>query len=105
MIRIIDKIWFENVEEPGIIRPFPLVPASGTYKNTVDADDGGTFRTVEISFRIYHPVPGMTGNLRLWVSFDSGRRRSVGTEDLPVRLKTEEDSALKLSCKWQVPVR
>lgn len=79
----------------------PMVPASGTYKETDEYNDSGTLRTIEFSCRIHNRVPGINDRLILTVTFCDCSCKTIGTLDIPVRLKVEEDSLIKVSCKYQ----
>lgn len=105
MIRIVKDVFFARTESPDRIRRFDMVPASGTV-SIVDEHDGiGWLRTVSMEFRIYRWLPDMTSDLLLWVHFEDGGTMRIGTPCLPVRLKFELESYIKVSCEWQVPVR
>lgn len=105
MIRIVRDVYYAEVEKPEAWMKFPLVPSSGTYKETDEHDDAGWLRTVKLEFRVSGRMPAMTGALMLMVVFGDGHRCRVGTRDLPVWLKMEEDSLLKVSAEWQTAVR
>lgn len=105
MIKIVKDVFYVRTERLGRIRRFNMVPASGTVRIEEEHDGTGWLRTVNLEFRIYKWQPSTMGNLLLWVHFEDGSTMHIGTHDLPVRLKFELESYIKVSCKWQTPVR
>ncbi|MCX4334727.1 MAG: hypothetical protein OSJ55_07590 [Bacteroidales bacterium] len=102
MIRIIKDIYFVSLDDSDDtpIR-LPFIPASGEYKETTEPVDSGLVNTVEVGFKIRHLVSGIYDNLKMIIFFEDGRSVSIGSEDLPVRLKVETESVIKVSCKYQ----
>lgn len=105
MIRIVKDVYYAEAGKPEAWMKFSVVPSSGTYKETDEHDDAGWLRTVNLEFRVSRRMPAMTGDVMLIVIFEDGYRCRVGTPDLPLRLKIEDDSLLKVSAEWQTAVR
>lgn len=101
MIKIVKSANIIRLGEPFNITILPIVPASATYKETDETTASGILRTIEFSCRLKKRVDGLGCNLRLWINFDNGSTKIIGTEDLPVRLKVEDDSLVKISCKYK----
>lgn len=105
MIRIVKDVFCARAESPDKIKRFNMVPSSGTARIEEEHDGTGWLRTVSLEFRIYRWQPDAMCDQLLWVHFEDGGTMRIGTPCLPVRLKFELESYIKVSCEWQVPVR
>ncbi len=79
----------------------PMVPSSGTYKETYEQTDSGTLKTIEFGCRLKNIIPGLHNSLAIIIVFSDGKRVFFGTKDLPAYLKTEAESLIKISCKYK----
>ncbi len=102
MIRIVKDAYIIDMNATDKIPiKLPMVPSSGTYKETEEHTESGVLRTIEFGCRLRNRVPGLDKNLAVIIDFADGRRIFFGTTDLPVHLKTEIESLIKISCKYK----
>lgn len=102
MIRIVKEAYIINMNTPDALpTKLPMIPSSGTYKETDEHTESGMLKTIEFGCRLRHRIPGLDGRLIMTVIFADCQTKTFGTEGLPVRLNVEDESLINISCKYK----
>lgn len=102
MIKIVKEAYIIDLNATDRLPiQLPMVPSSGTYKETYEQTDSGTLKTIEFGCRLKNIIPGLYNSLAIIVVFADGKRIFFGTKDLPVYLKIEIESLIQISCKYK----
>lgn len=109
MIRIVTFIKARLSDGASPFQELPLVPASATLRTDVEDTESGWQVKQSLSARLHSTTEELHdilyGDLILALGFEDGTEATIGTEDIPVRLRVNESDTLDISAEHESGAR
>lgn len=102
MINIVSTIEIRSLDSgESSFRLLPLIPGSGTLSETIEATEHGRLKTISMKAGLKADAEGLSDNLEVLITTDTGKVLKAGSGELPVRLKISRENTIIISLEYK----